>query len=153
MGTIRGLECKVYVNTSTATDPYADPTWTLWPCVRGTTLNLEFDEADATCRGSGGMKQSVSTLGNLEVTGDAIKDKDDPSFLAMQSAVNAQTVLDVLVLDGPKASADTDGWRLPVQIRSWTENQALDDIVTIDFTMKSARTLHAPTPVNGPITA
>ena len=152
MGTIRGLDCKVYYNSSTDTDPYANPVWTLWPCVKDTTLSLEFDEADATCRGSGGFKQAASTLGNLEIDGNAVKDRSDTSFVAMEAAAVAQTVLEVLVMDGPKAAATSNGWRLPVQIRTWTENQPMDDVVTVDFALKPARTTHSPAKMTGPIT-
>ena len=152
MGTIRGMDCKVYYNSSVNADPYANPVWTLFPCVKDTTLSLEFDEADATCRNSGGFKQAVTTLGNLEISGNAVKDRSDTSFVAMETAAVAQTVLEVLVMDGPKAAATSNGWRLPVQIRTWTENQPLDDIVMVDFVLKPARTANPPAKMTGPIT-
>lgn len=146
MGAIRGIDCKVYINTGT----YESPTWAEWACVRDTTLNLTYDEADATCRGSGGWRQSAVTLATMEVTGNAIKEKDDASFVAMEAAARAKTVMDILVLDGVRTSADSDGWRLDAQIFSWTENQPYEDIVTVDFTIKPARSANAPTAVSGP---
>lgn len=146
MGVIRGMDCKVYVNTAT----YASPTWVEWTCVRDTTVDLTIEEADATCRGSGGMRQTVATLSALEVSGTALKDKT-ASYLAFEAAARNKAVLDVLVLDGVRTSADTDGWRLDVQIFSWSEGQPFEDMATIDFTMKPTRSDHAPEFISGPI--
>lgn len=151
MGVIRGIDCKIYVNTSVDPDPYANPVWSEWQCVRDATLNLTFDEQDATCRGSGGYRLSSPTLTTLEVTGDAVKDKDDASFIAMEAAAINKSIVDILVLDGARASADTDGWRLDAQFSSFSENQPYEDIVTVDFTLKPARSANAPTPVSGPL--
>lgn len=146
MGAIRGIDCKVYINTGT----YGTPVWAEWQCVRDTTINLTYSEADATCRGSGGWKQSAVTLANLEVTGTAIKEKADASFLAMESAAQDLTVMDLLVMDGDRTSASSDGWRFDGQIFTWTENQPFEDIVTVDFTIKPARSANAVLPVSGP---
>lgn len=146
MGAIRGVECKVYLNTGT----YEAPTWAEFLCVKDTTISLDFGEVDATCRGGGGTKQSAVTLTSLEVSGGAIKEKLDPTFLAMEAAAWAKTVVDVLVLDGPRLSADSDGYRFDGQLFTWNENQPIEDIVTVDFTLKPARSLNATAPVSGP---
>lgn len=145
MAEIRGIDCKVYYNTGT----YGSPTWAEWSCVRDTTFNLTFDEVDATCRGGGGYRQSAITLSSIEVTGNAIKEKSDASFVAIEAAAVAKTVLDVLVMDGPVDDDDSDGWRMDAQIFSWTENQPYEDIVTVDFTLKPARSANAPVPFQG----
>lgn len=129
---------------------YATPTWVEWLCVRDTTLSIDYEEVDATCRGSGGWRQSAISLASLEVSGNAIKEKDDATFLLIEAAAQAKTVIDILVMDGVRTSADSDGYRLDAQIFSWTENQPYEDIVTIDFTIKPARSANAPTPVSGP---
>lgn len=152
MGSIRGIDCQVYVNTSVATDPYAAPVWSLWDCVRDTKLDLSTEEADNTCRASGGFSTSEPVLTNLEVSGNAIKDKADPSYIAIELAAVQKTKLDLLVLDGPKASADSDGWRIQAQITGWSENQAYKDIVTVDFTIKPTLSNHPPIMVSGPFT-
>ncbi len=100
MGAIRGVDCKVYINTGT----YAVPVWAVWACVRDTTLNISFDEVDSTCRGSGGFATASPTLTNLEVTGNAVKEKDDASFIAMETAARNKTVMDVLILDGDRTA-------------------------------------------------
>ncbi len=153
MGAIRGVECVVYVNVSVEEDPYADPDWQAWGCLRDTTLNLTFDEVDASCRGGGGFRASEVALTSIEVTGNAIKDKEDATFVALEQLAIGKSKIDVLVLDGPKASADTSGWRFIGKIFSWSEAQAFEDILKIDFTLKPARDIaHPPQPIEGPVT-
>lgn len=149
MGEIRGVECKIYLNVET-TDAYADPDWSEWLCVRDVTLNLTFDETDATCRGGGGFRASAPTLTSIEVTGQAIKEKADAVFIAMELAARTKASVDVLVMDGPRASADADGWRFRGKFFNWTENQPFEDIVMIDFALKPARDANPPAAVAGP---
>ena len=118
--------------------------------MRDTTLSIDYEEVDATCRGSGGWRQSAISLSTLEVSGNAIKDKADTTFVAIEAAAQAKTVIDILVMDGVRTSVDSDGYRLDAQIFTWTENQPYEDIVTVDFTIKPARSANAPTPVSGP---
>ncbi len=146
MGAIRGVECRIYLNTGS----YGTPTWAEFVCLKDTTISLDFGEVDATCRGGGGYKQSAVTLTSLEVSGSAIKEKADTTFVAMESAAVGKTVVDLLVMDGVRTSADSDGWRFDGQIFSWTENQPLEDIVTVDFTIKPARSVNATAAVSGP---
>lgn len=147
MGSIQGVECKVYFNTAT----YGTPTWVEWSCARDTTLSIDYEEVDASCRGGGGYRQSAIALTSIEVSGNAIKDKADTTFVAIEAAARAKTVIDILVLDGPRLSASTDGYRMDAQIFNWTENQPFEDTVTIDFSIKPARSANAPTPVSGPL--
>lgn len=151
MGTIRGVDAKIYLNTETV-DPYANEEWTFWETNKEATLNMDFTEADATCRGGGGFKASAPTLTAIEVTGTALKDKSDPVFVAMELAARTKATIDVLVLDGPLASADTDGVRMQAIFTSWNETQTLEDVVNIEFTMKPGRSEHVPEFVSGPIT-
>lgn len=141
MAEIRGIDCTVYFDSGGG--------YTEWECVRNTSINLTFDETDATCRGSGGYRQSAVTLATLEVTGDAIKDKADASFLAIEAAAIAKTTLPVLVMDGDRTLATSDGWLFDAQVFSWGEEQNYEDIVTVSFTIKPARG-SAPAKVTGP---
>ena len=155
MGVINGVDCKIYLNVSvlsTAALRRATPTWVEWKSIRDATLNNTFDEADATSRGSGGFRQSAATLTSIEVTGNAIKDKDDAAYIAAETLALTKGVVDALVLDGLKADSNTDGWRVDVQFFSWSEGQPFEGIATVDWTMKPARTAYAPSVVSGPIT-
>lgn len=140
MGAVLGLKCRVYLNSAS----HATPTWGDLPCVRDTTVDLTFDEVDATCRGSNGFRQSAVTLTSLEVTGDIIKDRDDESFVALELAARTKAIVDVMVLDGPEDVVGTTGWRFDAQIMSWSEEQPLEDIVKISFTLKPARSANSP---------
>lgn len=149
MTTIRGVACQIYLNVED-TDAYADPDWGQFACVRDATLNLTFDEADTTCRGGGGFRTSDPVLTSIEVSGQALKDKDDAVFVAMELAARNKTTIDILVMDGPRASADSDGWRFRGKIFSWNENQPYEDVVTVDFTIKPTNDANPPAAVSGP---
>lgn len=146
MGAIRGVSCRTYLNTGT----YEAPTWVEWLCQRDSTLSMDMGEADASCRGGGGFKMSTPTLTSLEVSGTALKEKDDPTFLAMELAAQGKTIVDVLVMDGPRLDATSDGWRMDAQFFNWSEQQPLEDVVSVDWTLKPARSLNKPKAVSGP---
>jgi len=151
MGAIRGIECVVYFNASINALPYANPLWQVWGCVRDTTLNLTFDEVDASCRGGGGFRASDATLTSIEVTGNALKDKDDAGFVALEALAIAKTSVDVMVLDGLLNSANSSGWRFVGKFFSWSEAQPFEDILKVDFTLKPTRSANPPVFVEGPI--
>lgn len=141
MGAIEGLSCKVYRNTGS----YGSPVWALWQCVRDTTIDITFDEVDATCRGGGGLRQNAVTLTTIEVSGEAIKEKTDTSFVAMELAARNKAIVDVMVLDGAEDVEGTTGWRFDAHITSWSEAQPVEDIVKVSFTLKPARSENVPT--------
>lgn len=149
MPAIRGVDAKLYYNSGT----FAAPVWNEWQCVRSTTLSLTFDSVDASCRGSGGWKLNAPTLSNLEISGDALIDKDDASYLALRLAAYNKTVVDFLVMDGPRASATSDGFRFAGQFSDFSTEQPYDDLQSASFTIQPARSADQPNPVavTGPL--
>ncbi len=154
MGAIKGLDCRLYLNTSVAADARTNPTWSEWKCVNSAKLSIDFDAADSSCRGGGKWKQQTPTQGTLAVSGSAIKDKEDSAFLVASAAAINNTIVDVMVLDGDRAApagvGQSDGWRFDGQFSSFSENQDLTDVVKIDFELGVARTLNPPTQVSSP---
>ncbi len=148
---IRGMDCVLLVNMSTNADPYANPDWQPWSCCKDVKLDLTWNSADASCRGGGRFVQNLLTSGELKITGSAVKEKDDPVFVAVAAAALNTTILDLIVLDGPKSNATSEGFRFSGQVSSWSENQAYQDAVMMDFEIGVARSSHAPATVKGPI--
>jgi len=140
MGAIIGLECKVYLNTGAS---YASPTWTEVDCIQDATLDLQWEEADASSRGSQ-FRQLVASIGTLEVSGSAIRDKDNAAFVALDLAARNKTIVDVVVLDGSILLDESQGYRFEGQVFSWTRNEALADVVAHDFTIKPTLSANAP---------
>lgn len=151
---IRGLDCQLLINVSTAATEalrHATPTFIDFRCVRDATLTLENETADSTCRGSNGFGSEDIVKQALTIEGTAVQDSDDAAYEVVKLAAWNKTVLDVIVLDGPRGSADSDGFRVQVQVTSWSQAQPSGDILTNDFTFKPARSAFPPELVSGPI--
>ncbi len=143
---IRGLESVVFLNTGS----YDAPTWVEWTAVIDASLSMDFGEVDVTTRGSGGVKVSTPTLTSIEVSGSALKDKDDATQVAMELAAQGKTAVEVLVLDGPRLSSDSDGWRMSAIFSKWEEQQPLEGRTEISWTLIPTRSAHKPVAVSGP---
>lgn len=147
MPSIKGIDCRIYLNTGT----FAAPNFQPWACVRSSQINLGFSDVDATCRGSGGYKLSSPTISELEVTGDCVKERDDAVFVAMATAARNKSPVDILVMDGDRTAAagpnGSDGWRMMASFASWNEGQPLDDIVSVEFSLKPTRNADIPGPI------
>lgn len=141
-----GRFSKLYINTSVAPDPFATPAWTEWSCIEDLTLAISKEELERTCRGeaaAGGFSRTGVGLGSMEISGTALKNKDDAAFLVAEDAMVNDTILDIWVLDGANDSADSDGWRLPAIFTSWSESQGISDYISIDFTLKPTSSTQA----------
>lgn len=138
MAEIRGLNCRLYYSPDSGT------TWSTWNCVKDVTVSLSLEEVDASCRGSGGFRLSATTFGALEVSGNAIKNKSDTSFLAFEAAAISKSPILVQVTDGDRTVSGTSGWEFESNITEWSENQPFEGIVEVDFTMKPAHATTAP---------
>lgn len=148
MGTIRGVDCKIYLNTGT----YATPTWTEWTSIVNATLNMEVGEFDASRRGSGAWRERGTTLRDISVDGECIKDKDDTTFVAIESSVQSNASVELLIMDGDRTSANSDGVRGLFRALSWNEGQELEEGVSIDFNFRPyPNTDSPPAFVSGPI--
>lgn len=149
MSKILGKLAKIYVNTGAS---YESPTWSEWECVEGVTIGITKEELNRTCRGeatNGGFNRYGIGNGEMDLSGTALKNKDDATFLVVETAMQDDTALDVVVLDGAIDSDDSDGWRLPVHVTAWSEGQPIDDYIAIDWTLKPASSTEAVTTFSG----
>lgn len=132
MGTILGLSCNVFLNTGT----HGSPTWGAVEAVRNATLQLPQIMADASRRGSGGIKQYLGTLKDVALELEMVKDKDDTAFVALYDHFVAGTTFEAAAVDGPNASGSywfTSHWAF----EGWEETQELEGIVLISATLRS----------------
>ncbi|GAB6184511.1 phage tail tube protein [Thermopirellula anaerolimosa] len=103
------------------------------------TVELGGSEADVTTRDSQGIKRSVVALKELTISGTAVYSPDDAAVQALVSAYTGGTPLEVTVSD-PTLSY-TGKWA----VTSLSQGQPLEDVATLDFTLKP--TLEASTGV------
>lgn len=138
MGVLKGIDCKVYLNTGT----YNSPTWALVSQVIEVTVNLENSTFDASNRASN-YRLQLPALTDISVDLRFHKDKDDVDFLALETAAQTRANLDLLILDGLQTSGNSDGWRILGFFSSWSEGQPLEDAVTVDATYVPAAVANA----------
>jgi hypothetical protein len=129
MGTIKAVDCKVYVRTGGS---WASPTYTELEAVINASIEVEHSEFDATTRGGGGFSQTGVAITRLRFPITMKKDKDDTAFAALETAHQGKTVTELLVLDGSRTSASSDGYRADCVCLSWNETQDLEGMVTVD---------------------
>lgn len=130
MGTIKAVDCKAYVRT---VGTWASPTtYVELKAAINVGIEVEHSEFDATTRGGGGFRQTGVAISGLRFPITMKKDKDDTAFAALETAHQGKTLVELLVLDGPKTSASSDGYRAECVCVSWNETQDLEGMVTVD---------------------
>lgn len=127
MGTIKGLDCDFMINTGT----YASATWVEVGAVVNVTIDDELTEVDASRRSSGGWREMVTTLRDMTVNVDVIKDIDDPGFLALFAAATDKTPIEIAIVDGDNTVDGTDYVNFMSIITQWNKPQELEGVVQI----------------------
>lgn len=129
MAIMSGRGGYVYRNTAS----YESPTWAQVNPVIEVTINIDSSAFDASNRGSNYRLQEPSLLA-LSVDFRFHKDKADADFLALETAAQTRAEVDMLILDGERTNANSDGWRIKGFFTSWNESQPLEDAITVDAT-------------------
>ena len=94
------------------------------------TVELGGSEADVTSRKSNGIKQTVLALKEWTISGTAIYSPDDAAVQALINSYMDGTPVTVTISD---PTLSYSGKWLVVSL---TNGQPLEDVATIDFTMK-----------------
>lgn len=140
MTTRLGMDAKLYRNTGT----YAAPTWVELTNVKDVTLNLDKADADVTTRANNGWRATAGTLKDASVEFQMVWDTADAGFTAIQQAYFGNTPIEVAVMDGPIATTGTQGLRATVGVFSFKRNEALEEAITVDVTLKPTYAANAP---------
>jgi hypothetical protein len=133
MAVLKGLDCFVYRNTAT----YASPTWSIVNPVIEVTIDSSVGTIDASNRNST-YRLMLAGLLEWSATIKFNKDKDDTDFVALETAANGRTNVDLLILDGVRTSTASTGFRVQGFFSSWNESQPLEGAIEIDATIVPA---------------
>lgn len=145
MGVRLGMEARLYRNAAS----YGTPTWTEVANVKDVTLNLEKGEADVTTRANGGWRAKVGTLKEASIEFQMVWDTDDAGFAAVQAAFFGNTPIEFAVMSGPMTDPDSEGLRATCEVFSFTRNEALEEAIMVDVSIKPTYAAHAPAWING----
>lgn len=136
-----GMEAKLYRNGGS----FGTPTWSELTNVKDVTLNLEKGEADVTTRANNGWKATAATLKDASVEFEMVWDTTDTGFTAIQQAYFNNTPIELAVMDGPIATAGSQGLRATMQINNFSREEKLEDAIMVKVTAKPTYAANAPT--------
>lgn len=135
--TVFGFQCKIYVDMSE--DP-EDPNFAELVEVIDAVLSMQFVEADASCRQSGGLEVVEPSLLQVEVTGKLQWRNDGANALTplniLRSRANIRTSFVARVLTGTDIDANARGMWGEWKITKWAYAQELKELSSVEFAMK-----------------
>ena len=132
MGVKLGMDAKLYRNTGS----YASPVWNEVKNVKDVTLNLEAGSADVTTRGNGGWRANIATLKDASLEFEMVWDTADDDFTAIRTAFLTNATLEFAVLDGPVATAGSQGLRATMAITNFSRAEPLEEAIKVSVTAK-----------------
>ncbi len=135
-----GLDAKLYRNTGT----YAVPAWNEVTNAKDVTLNLEAGEVDASRRGSGGWRETLTALKDGSVEFELVYDNADTEFTALKDAFFNGTTVELAVMDGEIATTGTQGLRATMSVTNFSRNEPLEEVLTVSVTVKPAPAANPP---------
>ena len=145
MGTRLGMDAKLLRNAAS----FETPDWTEVANVKDVTLNLEKGEADVTTRANGGWRATVGTLKDASVEFQMVWDTEDANFTAIQQAFFGNTPIEFAVMDGDIHDPSSEGLRATFDIFNFTRNEALEEAILVDVTIKPTYAASAPQWIGG----
>ena len=145
MGVRLGMEARLYRNSAS----YATPTWVEVTNVKDVTLNMEKGEADVTTRGNNGWRATVGTLKDASVEFQMVWDTADAGFTEIQQAFFGNTPIEFAIMSGDITDPESEGLRATCDIFSFTRNEALEEAIMVDVSIKPTYADNAPEWING----
>lgn len=134
-----GFNYKLYRNTGT----YGSPTWNEITVTRDLTLNMTHGEAVASSRASE-YEVTLATLKQVSIDFSTVLDTAGDDYAALKTAFLNRTTVDCAVADGAIATAGTEYFRCDYVITNFTRSEPLQDVVTVDVTLKPTPSSNTP---------
>lgn len=138
MSYVLGLKAKLFRG------PAGAQANTLVENVKDLTATLDTGEADVTTRKTQGWRATAATLKEATVEFDILYDPEDDDFAAFKEAYFGNSALALFVSDGLGSGLDAD-----FVITSFTQNQNLEEAMTVSVTAKPTNLTRAPQWVTG----
>lgn len=132
-----GKDAKCYYNaTPVTTTPTAGDFTLLLDNITDLNTNLETGEADVSTRGSGGWRQTLSTLkdGSIEFT--MMHDEADVAYQAFRDAWLNGTEIAVAAMSGLIATAGSEGLASNFTVTNFSRGEPLEEAMTVNVTIK-----------------
>ena len=141
MGMVLGKDAKLYF---CAAGIGGTPVWTEMTNVKNVTVNLQKGEADVTTRGNNGFKASVGTLKEGSIEFEMVYDTADAGFSALQAAFFNDTAIGIAAMDGPVATAGSEGLWADMAVIDFSREEPLEEALSVKVTLKPTYSANAP---------
>ncbi len=102
--------------------------------------SLTRGQANATTRGNNGWKATLGTLKDAEVRFKCVYDFTNLGFTVLMQVYSLGVNVAVAVLDGDKDNAGTAGIWADWQVVSAVKSEPMEEVQTVEFTLKPALT-------------
>ncbi len=132
MSNMVGLEGRVYVNSNDA----SDPNWVLVDDVKNVTLGAGKTLADMTTRSSNKTRMKKAAIKEIAPEIELLWDNESATHGTFRAAYFADTIVDVLILDGPLATVGSTGFRAQYEVASFTRGEQLEEGMTINVKLE-----------------
>ena len=136
-----GLDAKLYFCVAGIG---GTPTWTLLGNVKNVTLNLQKGEADVTTRANNGWKATAATLKEGSIEFEMVWDTADTGFTAIKDAYFNNSIIGMAAMDGPVATAGSQGLWADCMITDFSRDEPLEDAISVKVTAKPTYSANAP---------
>ncbi len=136
-----GLEGKLYF---CAAGIGGSPVWTLVTNIKSVSLRLSKNEADVTTRANGGWKAIAAVMKEGSIEFEMVWDPADAGFTAFKDAWFDNTIIGVAVMDGPVATAGSEGLWADCHVTEFTREEPLEEAMTAKVTVKPTYSANAP---------
>ncbi len=142
-----GMQAKLYfkVGGVAAAGP-----WVELANTKDVTLNLQTGEADVTTRGNAGWRATIATLKEGSIEFEMIWDTTDPGFVAIKNAFFGSTLIGLAAMDGPIATAGTQGLEADCTITNFSRKEPLEEAIAVSVTAKPTYSATPPAWVTVP---
>jgi hypothetical protein len=135
-----GLDCKLYRNTGT----YGVPVWSELKNVKDVKTDRKKATADASTRGTGKTRAKVGTLREFSVSFESVVDNADADYIFLEQCYDNDTVVDMLVLNGPYTTPGVRGMRANLNVTDLSDSQPLENVETVSVTLEVAISANPP---------
>ncbi len=134
-----GILSKVYRNTGT----WGAPVWNEVTRISDLSVKPTWDKGDAGTRASR-VKKSAKTMLGLTITGKIQVSDSDTHYQNFWDAAHTDGTMDLLILNGPMTTNGVRGYRAEWQCFDASEDQAMGNVLYMDFELEPAPTDNEP---------
>ena len=136
MAFVLGQDGKLYFNDG---GTYASPTWTELSEIKDVSFNLTKDTADATVRSSGGFREYVDGLKDVNVSFKMLWDNAADGYDELLAAYQNNTSIEILCVDGvtpPPSGESIKGVRMTCMVSNFTRDETLGEVMWSDVELR-----------------